>query len=115
VLETLVALGEPRRFRIVELLLEGPRGVNDIGDRLAMRQPQVSQHLKVLREAGVVEVRPQGQQRLYELRADSWRRLHEWVESYRQVWDERFAGMDDVIEDLKKKEKTHGRRNRKGR
>src|SRR5215472_17306657 len=91
VIETFAALAEPNRLRIVELLRAGPRAVNDIGERLHLNQPQVSKHLRVLKEAGLVEVQPRAQQRLYELRAQPLRRLHDWLERYRQVWEERFA------------------------
>ena len=65
--ETFAALAEPNRFRIVELLRSGPRPVNDIGERLRLKQPQVSKHLRVLRGAGLVDVEPRAQQRLYAL------------------------------------------------
>ncbi len=107
------ALGEPNRFRIVELLRVGPLPVNDIGERLQLNQPQVSKHLRVLKEAGLVDVQPRAQQRLYELRADPLRQLHDWLERYRQLWDARFEELDKVIRDLKKKEKSNGRRKRR--
>lgn len=110
--ETLAALAEPNRFRIVELLRGGPRPVNDIGDRLSLAQPQVSKHLRVLKEAGLVDVQPQGQQRLYQLRAQPLRALHDWLERYRKLWDARFDEMDALIEELKQKETHHGRRKR---
>jgi DNA-binding transcriptional ArsR family regulator len=101
-----------RAFRIVELLRSGPRAVNDIGDRLQLTQPQVSKHLRVLKEAGLVDVEARAQQRVYELRPQPLRRLHDWLERYRQVWDARFDELDDLIEDLKHQEKSHGRRKR---
>ena len=107
--ETFAALAEPTRFRIVELLRSGPRSVNDVGDRLQLNQPQVSKHLRVLREAGLVEVQPKGQQRLYELRGGPLRELSDWLERYRQVWDTRFGQMDELLEELKTKEKRHER------
>jgi DNA-binding transcriptional ArsR family regulator len=113
VLETFAALAEPNRYRIVELLRSGPRAVNDIGDSLHLNQPQVSKHLKVLKEAGLVDVQPLAQQRLYELRPQPLRRLHAWLERYRRVWEERFEEMDLVIEELKEKEKSDERRRRK--
>ena len=61
---TFAALGEPNRFRIVELLRAGPRPVNEIGDRLRLNQPQVSKHLRVLKAAGLVDVEARAQQRL---------------------------------------------------
>jgi DNA-binding transcriptional ArsR family regulator len=102
VLETFAALAEPNRLRIVELLRAGPASVNDIGGRLRLNQPQVSKHLRVLKHCGLVDVEPRAQQRLYELRAQPLRELHEWIERYRSVWDERFDALDDVIEDLKR-------------
>ena len=107
--ETFAALAEPNRFRIVELLRAGPRTVNDIGDRLDLNQPQVSKHLRVLKAAGLVDVEPRAQQRLYELRAAPLRELHDWLERYRELWDARFNALDDLLEEM---EKPHVRRNR---
>jgi DNA-binding transcriptional ArsR family regulator len=112
-IETFAALAEPNRFRIVELLRSGPRPVNDIGERLRLSQPQVSKHLRVLKDAGLVDVQPRAQQRLYELRAQSLRQLHDWLERYRQLWDARFDELDELIEELKKKERSHDRTKRK--
>ncbi|MGE5183176.1 MAG: ArsR/SmtB family transcription factor [Acidobacteriota bacterium] len=100
--ETFSALAEPNRLRIVELLRAGPRAVNDIGERLDLAQPQVSKHLRVLKEAGLVEVQPRAQQRLYELRPQALRKLHDWLERYRRVWDERFGQLDELVEELEK-------------
>ena len=111
--ETFAALAEPNRFRIVELLRGGPRPVNDIGERLELNQPQVSKHLRVLKKAGLVDVQPRAQQRLFELRAQPLRRLHDWLERYRQLWDERFEEMDELIEELKHKERSDDRKKRK--
>jgi DNA-binding transcriptional ArsR family regulator len=113
VIETFAALSEPNRFRIVELLRSGPRAVNDIGERLGLNQPQVSKHLRVLKEAGLVDVQPLAQQRLYELRAQPLRRLHGWLERYREVWDARFDELDVIIEEVKEKEKANERKRRK--
>ena len=99
-LETFVALAEPNRLRIVALLRSGPCPVNDIGERLDLRQPQVSKHLKVLREAGLVYVAPRAQQRLYHLRPEGLRSVHLWAEAYRQLWDDRFSALDDVVADV---------------
>jgi DNA-binding transcriptional ArsR family regulator len=78
--------------------------VNDIGDRLGLRQSQVSQHLKVLRDAGIVEVEPRAQQRLYRLRAQRLKQLHKWLDRYRRIWEERFEQLDELVEELKQKE-----------
>jgi DNA-binding transcriptional ArsR family regulator len=108
--ETFAALAEPNRFRIVELLRGGPRAVNEIGERLELNQPQVSKHLKVLKAVGLVEVEARAQQRVYELRAQPLRQLHEWLERYRRLWDARFEELDELIEELKEKEKADGRK-----
>ncbi len=113
--ETFAALAEPTRFRIVELLRAGPHSVNDIGDRLQLNQPQVSKHLRVLKDAGLLDVEPRAQQRLYELRPQPLREIHDWLERYRQLWDERFDELDQLIEELKAKEKTYARKRRQGR
>jgi DNA-binding transcriptional ArsR family regulator len=124
VIDTFAALAEPNRLRIVDLLRGGPRPVNDIGDRLQLNQPQVSKHLRVLKEAGVVDVEARAQQRLYELRPQSLRAIHDWLENYRELWDARFEQLDDVISEMqnienskkaeavKAKERAHGRRKR---
>jgi DNA-binding transcriptional ArsR family regulator len=112
--ETFAVLAEPNRYRIVELLRAGPRAVNDIGERLHLNQPQVSKHLKVLKDSGFVDVQPRAQQRLYALRAEPLREIHDWLERYRQLWDSRFEALDELIEELKSKEKSHaGRKTRK--
>jgi DNA-binding transcriptional ArsR family regulator len=113
VIETFAALGESNRFHIVELLRAGPRSVNDIGERLRLNQPQVSKHLRVLKAAGLVDAQPRAQQRLYELRAQPLRELRDWLERYRQVWDLRFEELDELIDELKAKETSHGRKRRK--
>jgi DNA-binding transcriptional ArsR family regulator len=102
--ETLAALGEPNRLRIVELLRAGPLPVNDIRGRLELRQSQASQHLKVLKDAGLVEMEPRAQQRFYRLRAQPLKQLHQWLNRYRGLWDERFEQLDEVVEALRKEE-----------
>src|SRR3954464_5825440 len=97
---TFAALAEPSRFRIVELLRSGPRPVNDIGERLHLNQPQVSKHLRVLKQAGLVDVQPRAQQRVYELRPQQRQKLHGWLERYRELWDARFAELDDLFDEL---------------
>lgn len=113
VIATFAALAEPSRLRIVELLHAGPLAVGAIGEALRLNQPQVSKHLRVLKEARLVDVKPLAQQRLYELRPEPLRELNEWLERYRDLWAERFDQMDQLIEELKsqeEQEKAHGRR-----
>ena len=113
VVEMFAALAEPNRYRIVELLRSGARSVNDIGERLDLSQPLVSKHLRVLREAGLVDVEPRARQRVYELRAKPLRAMHQWLERYRRVWDERFRQLDVLLIELEQKENTDERKKRR--
>ncbi len=103
--ETFAALAEPTRLRIVELLRGGPLPVGAICDTLPMAQPQVSKHLRVLKEAGLVEVRPRAQQRIYELRAAPLRELGAWVERFRSLWEARFEQLDRLLVELQENKK----------
>jgi DNA-binding transcriptional ArsR family regulator len=111
-IEMLRALAEPNRFHIVELLREGPRPVGDMVARLGLRQPQVSKHLRVLSEAGLVEARVDAQRRIYELRPAPWRELEHWLQRYRRIWESNFRRLDSVLEELKAKEKKRGSKSR---
>lgn len=99
-LTTLGALAEPNRLNIVELLRDGPSSVGDIATRLGLRQPQVSKHLRVLSGAGVVEVHPRAQQRIYQLRAQPFQELDAWLASYRHVWDARLDRLETYLQNV---------------
>ncbi|MGH2471106.1 MAG: ArsR/SmtB family transcription factor [Candidatus Limnocylindria bacterium] len=106
---TLSALAEPNRLAIVELLRRKPRAVGEIVERLRLRQPQVSKHLRVLSDAGLVGVRAVAQQRIYSLRAEPFKELDVWLERYRRTVDERFDRLDDILREKKEKgNKGHG-------
>ncbi|MFC5529020.1 ArsR/SmtB family transcription factor [Cohnella yongneupensis] len=105
---TLSALAEPNRLHIVELLRTGPRPVGEIADELRLQQPQVSKHLRVLSEAGIVEVRPIAQRRIYQLRPQPFRELDTWIESFRRLWEERFDRLDDYLQMLQATPPTDG-------
>src|SRR6266702_4361610 len=100
-IETLRALAEPNRFQIVELLLDGPRPVGDMADRLGLHQPQVSKHLRVLSEAGLVDVRVDAQRRIYTLRPAPLQELEVWLERYRRLWEGNFQRLDAFLDELK--------------
>jgi DNA-binding transcriptional ArsR family regulator len=102
------AIAEPRRRQILDVLSGGERPVNDLVGELGLAQPQVSKHLRVLREVGAVDVREEGRQRLYRLNGPALRPIHDWVKQYEQTWEERFDLMDAVLEDLKQKEEGDG-------
>lgn len=103
-IEMFTALAEPNRLRIVELLRAGPQAVGDISEHLQLRQPQVSKHLRVLKDAGVVDVIPVAQQRRYQLRAAPFRELTDWLADYRALWDARFDALDVEIDAIKRRE-----------
>jgi DNA-binding transcriptional ArsR family regulator len=93
------ALAEPSRRRILDLLRGGERSVNDLVGRLKLSQPGVSKHLKVLRDAGLVEVRPDGKRRWYGLRAEPLVEVAEWLEPYRVHWTERLDALERHLEE----------------
>jgi DNA-binding transcriptional ArsR family regulator len=98
------AVAEPRRRQILDLLAGGERPVNDLVAELGLAQPQVSKHLRVLREVGAVDVREEGRQRLYRLNGQALKPIHDWVKGYERSWTERFEALDVVLEELKKEE-----------
>src|SRR6476661_6362426 len=95
------AVAEPRRRQILGLLADGERPVNDLVAQLGLGQPQVSKHLKVLREVGLVDVRDEGRRRVYRLNGHSLKPIHDWVKSYERTWSERFDALDVVLDELK--------------
>jgi DNA-binding transcriptional ArsR family regulator len=96
------AVAEPRRRQILDILAGGERPVNDLVCLLGLSQPQVSKHLRVLREVGAVDVREEGRQRLYRLNGHALKPIHDWVKNYERSWSERFDRMEGVLEELKK-------------
>jgi DNA-binding transcriptional ArsR family regulator len=102
------AVAEPRRRQILDLLAGGERPVNDLVRKMGIAQPQVSKHLRVLREVGAVEVREQGRQRLYRLNGRALKPIHDWIKDYEDSWSERFELMDAVLEELKREEHADG-------
>jgi DNA-binding transcriptional ArsR family regulator len=102
------AVAEPRRRQILDALAGGERPVNDLVDVLNVAQPQVSKHLKVLREVGLVDVRNEGRQRLYRVNGAALKPIHDWVKEYERTWSERFDRMDAVLDDLKRKDEGDG-------
>lgn len=110
-LPMLNALAEPNRFRIIELLREGPRPVGEIAERLQIRQPQVSKHLRVLSEAGLVDVHPAANQRIYQLRREPFQTFAEWLETYRNFKEASYDRLEEHLQTLQAKEKSHDPQN----
>ena len=107
------AVAEPRRRQILDVLIGGELPVNDLAHLLGLAQPQVSKHLRVLREVGAVAVRDEGRQRLYRLNGQALKPIHDWVKSYERSWSERFDLLDTVLgelrqDELRQEEQGHG-------
>ena len=81
--------------------------MNDLVRLLGLAQPQVSKHLRVLREVGAVDVREEGRQRLYSLNGQALKPIHDWVKGYERIWTERFDELDLVLGELEQKEDDH--------
>jgi DNA-binding transcriptional ArsR family regulator len=92
------ALADPARLRIVEAIKVGECAVGDIVERMDIHQSGVSRHLRILTEAGIVQMRPHGQKRLYSLRKEAFDRLEAWVAGYRRHWEARLDRMGAALE-----------------
>jgi DNA-binding transcriptional ArsR family regulator len=101
------AVAEPQRRRILNLLARGERPVNFIAVSLRYKQPQVSKHLRVLREVGLVSVRGAGQQRLYKLNGEGLKPIHDWTKTFESFWHKSLDRLDDYLTKLQKREKPH--------
>ena len=97
IFETLV---DPSRRRILDLLRTGERPVGELVDALGMSQPAVSRHLRVLREAGLVEARVDAQRRLYRLCPEGLQELDAWLEPYRLLWSGRLDGLEQHLDEM---------------
>ncbi len=93
-------LAEPSRRRILDLLLERPRLVGELTDQLGLSQPGTSKHLRVLREAGLVRVRPEAQRRWYELRPEPLEELDAWLAPYRRLWADRLDALERHLDTM---------------
>jgi len=100
----LTALAEPNRLAIVELLREGPLTVGEIARRLGLRQPQASKHLKVLSDSGILDVRAEGNRRIYSLRSEPFEALDAWLRSMRRAMEDRFDNLDAYLRKLQGKD-----------
>lgn len=98
------ALGEPHRVAILDLLREGEQPVGHLVERLELSQPAVSKHLRVLKEAGLVEARVDAQRRLYRVRPEPLAELDDWLEPYRRLWEKRLDQLEDHLDRRRKPE-----------
>ncbi len=96
-----LALADPRRRAALELLLDRPRSVNELAERLELSQPSTSKHLRVLREAGLVTVKQDRQRRLYAIDPQPMAELHEWLARYRRLWDTSLDALERHLHESK--------------
>ncbi|MBX3013722.1 MAG: winged helix-turn-helix transcriptional regulator [Caldilineaceae bacterium] len=95
------AIAEPQRRAILELLAHGELSVNEIAEALDLKQPQVSKHLRVLREVELVHVRGEGKQHLYSIQGEGLKPVHDWVRTFEHMWNERFDRLDAYLKTLR--------------
>lgn len=101
---TWTALADPHRRAMLELLLERPRPVGELVERLGLSQPGTSKHLRVLRDAGLVRSRAEAQRRVYELEGEPLRQLDAWLGPYRRFWSERLDALERHLDDKRSRE-----------
>jgi DNA-binding transcriptional ArsR family regulator len=101
-LAALQVLAEPRRLAILDLLREGERPVGELVDRLGVSQPAVSKHLRVLKDAGLVDVRADAQRRLYRIRPEPLAELDDWLAAYRKLWTTHLDRLEDHLDQRRK-------------
>jgi len=94
------AVAEPRRRQLLDLLAGGEQPVNDLVELIGLPQPQVSKHLRVLREVDLVSVREEGRRRVYRINGRALEPIHDWVKTFERTWNDRFDAMDDVLDEL---------------
>ena len=99
------AVAEPKRRQVLEVLGTQELSVNEIVKRLGWNQPMVSKHLGVLKEVGLVSERRVGRQRMYRVNAERLKPIYDWVAPFEHYWSERYDRLDEVLQDLKSKEK----------
>jgi DNA-binding transcriptional ArsR family regulator len=99
------AIADPNRRAILGLLAKQRLTLNSVADNFRISRPAVSRHIKILKECGLVVVIPQGRERYCEARFDKLHEVNDWLEKYRQLWEQKFDSLDDVLLEMQKKEK----------
>jgi DNA-binding transcriptional ArsR family regulator len=99
------AVAEPKRRQVLEAMGAGERSVNELVDLLGWPQPMVSKHLGVLKQVGLVQERQAGRQRFYRVNAEKLKPIYDWVMPFARYWSESYDRLDEVLQDMQKKEK----------
>ena len=101
------AIADPTRRAILDLLAAQPLTLNGIAEHFDISRPAISRHVKILVECGVVVVRQRGRERYCEVQMDKLNAVSNWVEQYRAAWEQRFERLDETLNELQKREKSH--------
>ncbi|HVV03822.1 MAG TPA: metalloregulator ArsR/SmtB family transcription factor [Puia sp.] len=104
------AIADPTRREIIHLIAYQSLNLNAIAENFHVSRPAISQHIKVLSECGLIIIKKQGRERYCEARLQQLNEVSDWIERYRRLWDEQFEALDDVLEELKAKEKKKKKR-----
>ena len=104
------AIADPNRRAILSLLAKKPLTLNGVADNFRISRPAISKHIKILAECGLVVVRQQGRERYCEAKPDKLTEVSDWVEQYHQLWEERFDRLDELLQEMQKKEKKNVRK-----
>lgn len=98
------AIADPTRRDIINLIAYKPLNLNSIADNFEVSRPAISQHIKILTECGLVVIKKQGRERYCEVELQQLNDVADWIEKFRQLWDKRFSKLDNLLEELKKKQ-----------
>lgn len=98
------AIADPTRREIINIVAFNKLNLNAIADKFDMSRPAISQHIKILEECGLIAIKKQGRERYCEAQLQALNEVNNWIERYRQLWDERYNRLDDVLKELKDKE-----------
>ncbi len=112
-MNTFMILSDPNRRQILNLLLDGPRPVNSVVDNIGMSQPVVSKHLRILKDAGLVNVTPDGQRRLYSIRPEPLLEIENWLTPYRAFWKGKIDALSDYLDESTTEENRDGQKERR--
>jgi DNA-binding transcriptional ArsR family regulator len=102
------AIADPNRRAIIGLLANQNLTLNGVAARFDISRPAISKHIKILTECGLVVIHKQGRERYCEARLEKLNEVSDWVEQYRNLWEQRFDRLDEYLSELQKKEKNHG-------
>jgi DNA-binding transcriptional ArsR family regulator len=99
------AIADPTRRDIINLIAYKPLNLNSIADNFKVSRPAISQHIKILIECGLIEIKKQGRERYCEAKLSQLNEVSQWIEQYHKLWAERFDSMDDLLEEMKAKKR----------